>query len=246
MPVTTKAGTMAASSTAPYFARDQPTGDLIICAANSMPLPLAMDDDPASQKLGVEKIFRDKAPPHSDRTASILGAPLSQKCAYDILMHRLSMRTTLKAITLCLQEAAKKEMVEEADICIDMLNEAYEYQNFTAHDVVFARHSSLIATFASLLDPWPAQWVSEFRTMREDVLELRFRHLFDGYGTHRRGCLHPNMPSLNALDAYMALSRDVEKGVKILVQALSTEDLWYVHQLHARTWSISLDFESSR
>jgi hypothetical protein len=63
----------------------------------------------------------------------------------------------------------------------------------------------------------------------EDVFERRFRQLFDGNGTPRRGCVHSDFTSPGTLDAYMALFRDVEKGVEVSVQALGTELLWYVH-----------------
>jgi hypothetical protein len=204
MPVTTKTGIIASSSASPYFTRDRLTGDLMICAANSMPLPLATEDDPASQKLVVEQMFRDKANPHPHRTAKIFGARLSQKCAYDTLMHLLSLRTSLKAITLSLEEAALQKLADEADICIDMLYEAYEHEKFSAHDVVFARHLSSVNTLAYLLDGtrslWPAKWASEFPMIKEDILG-RIRRLFDNYGTPRRGCVHPDFTSPGTLDA---------------------------------------------
>jgi hypothetical protein len=95
---------------------------------------------------------------------------------------------------------------------------------------------SSVNTLAYLLDGtkllWPVKWESEFPMMTEDVLG-RLRRLFDNYGTPRRGCAHPDFTSPGTLDAYMALSRDVEKGVEVLVQALGTELLWYVHRHHS-------------
>jgi hypothetical protein len=47
--------------------------------------------------------------------------------------------------------------------------------------------------------------------MVEDVLELRFRKLFDGYGTPT------HLTSPDTMVGYMALSRDVEKSVGVMM-----------------------------
>jgi hypothetical protein len=227
MPVTTKAGIMAS-----YFARDPHSGGLILTVPSSNLPPLAMPDA-ALQKFRVDSILRNKAPFNPEYTASILGVRLTQKRAYDILMHLLRMRSSLKAILLYLEDAAKSDFEDEAELCIGILNDGPEHQIVSAQDVVFARHASLVDNMASLIGSksslWPSEWAAEFPIMVEDVLELRLRKLFDGYGTPRRGCVHPDLTSPDTRNGYMALSGDVEMGVGVLVRALGTEEIWYVH-----------------
>jgi hypothetical protein len=141
-------------------------------------------------------------------------------------MHLIWMRYSLMAILLYFEDAAKQEVKDEAEMHIGMLNDTFQHQTVAEQDVIFARHTSLIANLSSLLDSknelWPLDCALEFPVMVEVVLKPRFRKPFDGYGTPT------HLTSPDTMDGYMALSRDVEKSVGVMVQTLGTPDMWYV------------------
>jgi hypothetical protein len=209
-----------------FLARDEESGNLVICEPSSNPLPEDRSQHPPPVS-SVKEMFRNSQPSHLDRLASFVGLDLTQQHAYELLERMLKLRSSIRAI-LPRIEKHKDTPTPHTNPCIDMLDaEKFETDaelRIIAHDVICARHSAVLDELLYILNTededgqdmfplWLEAWQSKFASVSMDFSEEHLVPLSDAFGE----ALH---------SAYRAHSHDVERVAHLLTLGLGTEELW--------------------